>query len=216
MYQCVNLIQQEVNSIDNDVRSKYSQYNQIRTQLQTLNRKQTGNLSTRSLVSIVSPSILVSDSEYLETHLLAIPNSSVKEFNRSYERLTEWVVPRSAYYITKDDEYSLYAVTVFKKFGQDFLHKCRERKYIPRDFKVKEGGKEEEEREWQKTSAEEKRVWGETLRLGRTGWSEGMMCLVHCIVIRCFVESVLRYGLPLDFVVALVKVCSTFASRLGL
>ncbi len=33
------------------------------------------------------------------------------------------------------------------------------------------------------------------------------MCLVHVIVLRVFVETVLRYGLPLDFVAVLIKVC---------
>lgn len=79
---------------------------------------------------------------------------------------------------------------------------------MPRDYKFHEGGKEEEARELRKTEAEEKRVWGEALRLGRTGWSEAVMGLVHVIVLRVFVESVLRYGLPLDFVPALVKVSS--------
>lgn len=202
---------QEANSIDNDVRSKFNQYNSLRTQVQNLSRKQTGNLSTKSLVSIVSPDMLVSDSEHLETHLVAVPNSSVKDFTKSYETVSPMVVPRSAYWIQKDDEFNLYAVTTFKKHSQDFVHKCREKKWVPRDFKFKEGGKEEEQKEMKKTEAEEKRVWGETLRLGRTGWSEAVMCLVHILVLRCFVESVLRYGLPLDFIAAMVKVRAVFA-----
>lgn len=118
------------------------------------------------------------------------------------------VVPRSAYFITSDDEFSLYAVTTFKKHSQEFVHKVRERKCVPRDYKFKEGGREEEEKELKRVEAEEKRVWGETLRLGRTGWSEGVMCLVHVTVLRVFVETVLRYGLPLDFVAVLIKVCA--------
>jgi V-type H+-transporting ATPase subunit C len=117
------------------------------------------------------------------------------------------IVPRSAYFVSSDSEYSLYAVTTFKKHSNEFMHKCREKKWVPRDYKFKEGGREEEAKELRKTEAEEKRVWGETLRLGRTGWSEAMMGLVHVIVLRVFVESVLRYGLPLDSVTALVKVC---------
>lgn len=155
--------------------------------------------------------MLVSDSDHLETHLVAVPNSSVKDFTKTYETVSPMVVPRSAYWITKDDEFALYAVTVFKKHGQEFIHKCREKKWTPRDFKFKEGGREEEQEDIKKTDAEEKRVWGETLRLGRTGWSEGVMCLVHIMVIRCFVESVLRYGLPPDFVTALVKVSCRFS-----
>ena len=203
----ISLLQKEVNSIDNDVRAKYNHYNGLRTSLQTLHRKQTGNLSTKSLVSVVNPKVLVQDSEHIETHLVAVPNSNVKDFTRSYETISKFVVPRSAYFVTSDDEFSLYAVTTFKKHSQEFIHKARERKWVPRDFKFKEGGKEEESKELKKTEAEEKRVWGETLRLGRTGWSEAVMALVHVIALRVFVESVLRYGLPLDFVAALVRVC---------
>ena len=199
-------LNQEANSIDNDVRTKFNQYSSLRTQSRNLTSRQEGNLSTKSLVSIVSPDMLVSDSEYLETHLVAVPNANVKEFLKTYETISERVVPRSAYFIQKDSEFNLFAVTTFKKTSQDFVHKCREKKWIPRDFKFKEGGREEEQKELKKTEAEEKRVWGETLRLGRTGWSEGVMCLIHVIVLRCFVESVLRYGLPLDFMAALVKV----------
>ncbi|KAL2405019.1 V-type proton ATPase subunit C [Exophiala dermatitidis] len=201
----IDLLTKEVNSIDNDVRSKYNQYNSIRTNLQSLIRKQTGNLSTKSLLSIVSPDILVQNSEHLETHLVAVPNSGVKDFMRSYETLAPMVVPRSAQFVASDDEYTLYAVTLFRKYAHEFVHKARERKWVPRDYKYKEGGKEEEERELKRVEAEEKRVWGETLRLGRIGWSEGVMCLVHVVVLRVFVETVLRYGLPLDFVAVLIK-----------
>lgn len=116
------------------------------------------------------------------------------------------VVPRSAYFITKDREYELYAVTVFKKYGQEFVHKAREKKWVPRDYKYEENGDQKETKELEKVQADEKRQWGETLRLGRTGWSEGVMVLVHVVVLRVFVETVLRYGLPLDYVAGLVKV----------
>ena len=197
---------QEASSIDTDVRSKYNQYSQIKTTLQNLTRKQTGNLATRSLVSVVDPNLLVQSSEYIESHLVAVPNSYRKEFLKSYETLAPMVVPRSASAVASDDEYTLYTVTTFKKHSAEFLHKVRERKWVPRDFKFKEGGKEEEAREIDRLTAEEKKVWGETLRLCRTGWSEGVMVLIHVLVLRVFVETVLRYGLPLDYVSALVKV----------
>jgi V-type H+-transporting ATPase subunit C len=116
------------------------------------------------------------------------------------------VVPRSASFISQDEEYSLYAVTTFKKHSQDFVHKARERKWVPREFQYKEGGKEEEEKEVDRVSAEERKLWGETLRMARTGWSEAVMAWVHVIVLRVFVETVLRYGLPLDFVCGFLKV----------
>lgn len=125
------------------------------------------------------------------------------------------VVPRSAYFVDSDSEYSLYAVTMFKKHSQEFVHKARERKWVPRDFKAQEGGKEEEVKELRKAEQEEKRVWGEMLRLCRTGWSEGVMAAIHVVILRMFVETVLRYGLPLDFVAAVVKVRFLFLLNLG-
>lgn len=116
-------------------------------------------------------------------------------------------VPRSATQIAEDDEFTLYAVTTFKKHSQEFIRKCREAKWTPRDFKFQEGGKEGEQKELERAGKEERKVWGEALRLGRTAWGEAVMAWVHVLALRVFVETVLRYGLPLDFVCGLVRVC---------
>jgi V-type H+-transporting ATPase subunit C len=165
-----------------------------------------GNLSTKSLTPIVDPGLLVQDSEYLETHLIAVPTSARKDFIRSYETLAPMVVPRSSIQVAQDDEFTLFAVTTFKKTSAEFLQKCREQKWTPRQYKYVEGGREEEQRELDRVAKEEKKVWGEALRLGRTGWSETVMIWAHVVTLRVFVETVLRYGLPLEFVCALVKV----------
>lgn len=156
----------------------------------------------------MDPKVLVQDSEYLETHLVAIPNNSKKEFLKTYETIAPMVVPRSALEITHDEEFTLFAVTGFKKHGPEFVHKCREMKWTPRDYKYVEGGREEEQKEVERVSKDERKTWGEALRLGRTGWSEAVMIWTHVLTLRVFVETVLRYGLPLEFVCALVKVRS--------
>ena len=166
-----------------------------------------GNLSNKSLTAIVDPSLVIQDSEYLETHLVAVPNTIIKDFLKTYETISPMVVPRSAQMIDSDDEFTLYAVTTFKKHSSEFVHKCRERKWTPRDFKYKEGGKEEEQKEVERVRKEERKVWGEALRLGRTAWGEAVMAWVHVLALRVFVETVLRYGLPLQFVCGLIRVC---------
>ena len=165
-----------------------------------------GNLSNKSLTAIVDPSIIIQDSEYLETHLIAVPKQLTKDFLKAYETLCSMVVPRSAQLIDSDSEFSLYAVTTFRKTSAEFVHKCRERKWTPRDFKYKEGGKEEERMEVERMEKEEKKVWDQALRLGRTAWGEAVMAWVHVLALRVFVETVLRYGLPLQFVCGLVRV----------
>lgn len=166
-----------------------------------------GNLATKSLASVVDPRSVVQNSEYLETHLVAVPAQQVKEFLKTYETVSPMVVPRSATFVASDDEFTLYAVTTFKKHSLEFVHKAREHKWIPREFKYVEGGKEEERREVERVGGDERKLWGETLRLGRTAWSEAVMVWIHVLVLRVFVETVLRYGLPLDFVCTLIRVC---------
>ncbi|KAL8793533.1 MAG: hypothetical protein Q9195_003906 [Heterodermia aff. obscurata] len=209
----IDMLQKEITSIDNDVKNKYNQYNQVKTSLTVLQRKQTGNLSNKSLTTVVDPSLVIRDSEYLETHLIAVPNTITKDFIKSYETLCQFIVPRSAIQIDSDDEFTLYAVTTFKKTSQEFIHKCREHKWTPRDFKYKEGGREEEQKEVEKVAKDEKKVWGEALRLGRTAWGEAVMAWVHVLALRVFVETVLRYGLPLSFVCGLVRTTPKLMKR---
>ncbi|KAJ4380457.1 Vacuolar ATP synthase subunit C [Didymella sp. IMI 355093] len=209
----IDLLQKEIQGIDNDVKAKFSQYNQTKSALAAAERKKTGNLSSKSLVSVVNPNSLIRDSEYLDTHLIAVPNVTVKEFYKQYEELTPMVVPRSANQLAKDDEFTLFAVTVFKKHSTEFIHKCREKRWTPRDYKYKEGGKEEEAKEADQLTRDAQKQWGEALRLGRTGYSESAMIWIHVLALRVFVETVLRYGLPLDFVCGLVQTGDAKAAK---
>lgn len=125
------------------------------------------------------------------------------------------VVPRSANKLAADDEFTLFGVTTFKKHSTEFIHKCREKRWTPRDFKYKEGGKEEEAKEADQLAKDERKLWGEALRLGRTGYSESAMLWIHVLALRVFVETVLRYGLPLDFVCGIVQVKSRDCDESG-
>lgn len=209
----IDNLQKELQNIDNDIKAKFNQYNAVKTNLATLQRRQTGNLSTKSLTPIVDPALLVQESEYLETHLVVVPTLARKDFLRSYETLAPMVVPRSSIQVAQDDEFTLFAVTTFKKHSAEFLQKCREQKWTPRQYKYVEGGKEEEQRELDRVAKEEKKVWGEALRFGRNGWSESVMVWAHILTLRVFVETVLRYGLPLEFVCALIKTTEKQAKK---
>lgn len=167
------------------------------------------------MTPVVDPKLLIQDSEYLETHLVVVPNNFKKDFLRSYETISPMVVPRSSIEIASDDEFTLYGVTTFKKHSAEFQHKCREMKWTPRDYKYKEGGQEEERREVEQVSRDERKCWGEALRLARTGWGECAQIWIHVLALRVFVETVLQYGLPLDFVCGLIKVRQTASISLN-
>ncbi|KAF2771690.1 ATPase, V1 complex, subunit C [Teratosphaeria nubilosa] len=200
-------LQKEIAAVDNDVKAKFNQYNQSKTNLAQIQRSTTGNLSQKSLTAVVNPDKILKpeDSEYLQQILVAVPKQGSKEFLKSYETLAPFVVPRSGELLARDDEFELWAVTVFKKHAAEFTHKAREHRWTPREIKFHEGGREAEEQEQRKLEKEERRIWGEALRLGRTGYSDAVMSWVHVLALRVFVETVLRYGLPLAYVCGIVK-----------
>ncbi|RPD63161.1 ATPase V1 complex subunit C [Lentinus tigrinus ALCF2SS1-7] len=201
----VDVLSKEMTSIDNVMKTKLTNYNLAKGSLVQMQRKKTGNLSVRSLVDIVKKEHFVSDSEYLQTVLVAVPKNSVKEWNVKYERLTPMVVPRSSTLIDADDEYSLFAVVIFRRVHDDFVQKCRENKFIVREFSFSEEAIEKQREELETADTTEKELWTELLQVSRTNFSESFQVLVHLKVLELFVESVLRYGLPAHYIGFFVK-----------
>ncbi|KAI5478816.1 V-type H+-transporting ATPase subunit C [Pseudohyphozyma bogoriensis] len=203
----VDALTKEAGMVENAQRVKGQEYQLVKGQLATALRKKTGNLSTRSLAEVVSSEDFkaTSDSEYLDTVIIAVPVNLVKEFEGSYEKLAGMVVPRSATKLASDDEFILYSVVVFKKVKDEFSQKCREAKFIVRDFTYNEEEIEKSKVELIKLEESEKELWTELLRLSRINFAELYAILVHLKVVRAYVESVLRYGLPAKYFAMIVK-----------
>ena len=135
------------------------------------------------------------------------------------------VVPGSVQLVLEDEESCLFAVTILKSqyeagyyegdefiagttvdFEKKFEESCKERRYVLRPFTFDPNAAS--------TSAmalEQLQVETDSMRSGLTRWSkthygEAFVAWMHIKVIRVFVESVLRYGLPVDFTAALIKV----------
>jgi len=201
----VDVLNKEMTSIDNAMKTKLNNYNMVKGSLTQMQRKQTGNLSVRSLVDVVSKEDFVGDSEYLETLLVAVPKNAVKDWNSKYERLTPMIVPRSSSLIASDEDYSLFGVVAFRRVHDDFVQKCRENKFLVRDFVYSEEGLAKQRQDLSMADTTEKELWTELLRLSRTNFSESFKILVHIKVLRLFVESVLRYGLPANYIGIAIK-----------
>ncbi|KAJ7107667.1 hypothetical protein C8R43DRAFT_905708 [Mycena crocata] len=209
----VDALTKEMTSIDNAMKAKLTNYNLVKGSLVQMQRKKTGNLSLRSLVDVVSKEDFVQDSEYLETLLVAVPKANVKDWNSKYERLSTMVVPRSSTSVASDDEYTLFSVVLFRRVHDEFVQKCRENKFIVRDFVFSEEEFAKQHQELEMADTTEKELWTELLRLSRTNFSESIQILVHLKVIRLFVESVLRYGLPANYTGIVVKPDSKSAKK---
>lgn len=107
------------------MKTKMSAYNSVKSQLSGLQRKQVGNLSTRSLADVVKKEYFVLDSEYLATILVAVNKTSTEAWLAKFETLTQMVVPRSTQKIAEDDDYSLWTVTLFQRVVDEYMNKCR-------------------------------------------------------------------------------------------
>ncbi|EGO00458.1 hypothetical protein SERLA73DRAFT_181053 [Serpula lacrymans var. lacrymans S7.3] len=205
LQETVDVLNKDMAFIDHVMKSKLNAYDIAKGSLTQLRRKGTGDLSVRSLVGVVSKDDFVPDSEYLETLLVSVPKNLVKVWNAKYERLTSMVVPRSCKAICSDNEYTLFSVIVFRRTHDEFVQRCRENKFIVRDFVYHEELIANEQEEIQIAESTERELRAQLVRLTRANFSEAYQVLVHLKVVRLFVESVLRYGLPADYIGLAIK-----------
>ncbi|TRY88591.1 hypothetical protein DNTS_029994 [Danionella cerebrum] len=208
------IISKQVSQIDNDLKARASAYNNLKGNLQNLERKNAGSLLTRSLADIVKKDDFVLDSEYLITMLVVVPKTSYADWQRTYETLAEMVVPRSTNLLFEDQESGLFSVTLFRKAMDDFRHKARENKFTVRDFQYNEEEMKADKEEMTRLSTDKKKQFvcfmatplrGPLVRWLKVNFSEAFIAWIHIKALRVFVESVLRYGLPVNFQAMLLQ-----------
>nr|KAG5692165.1 hypothetical protein BaRGS_020713 [Batillaria attramentaria] len=129
-----DMIGKQVSQIEADLKTKANAYNNLKGNLQSLERKATGSLLTRNLADLVKKEDFVLDSEYLVTLLVIVPKNVSNDWFNKYEKLTDMVVPRSSRIVFEDSDSLLVNVTLFQKVVDEFKHHCRENKFVVRDF----------------------------------------------------------------------------------
>ncbi|XP_059365739.1 V-type proton ATPase subunit C 1-B isoform X1 [Carassius carassius] len=266
------ILSKQVSQIDNDLKARASAYNSLKGNLQSLERKNVGSLLTRSLADIVKKEDFVLDSEYLITLLVVVPKTSYPDWHKTYETLSEMVVPRSTKLLVEDQDSGLFSVTLFRKAIDDFKHKARENKFMVRDFQYNEEEMKADKEEMTRLSTDKKKqfvrvqlskfdsIWniiksstmllmsnlkmyqphsqlerpwalislhfnirkrkkisndnngqsasalqGPLVRWLKVNFSEAFIAWVHIKALRVFTESVLRYGLPVNFQAMLLQ-----------
>jgi len=190
------VINAQNHKFDEELKSKSSEYNNLIHALSAEERKASGNLTVRDISECVKSEDVV-QTEYLETVFLVIPRHSQKDFLGTYERMGQYVLPRSAKVIEEDGDFALYRVVLFKKFLQDFSSSAREKRYIVKDYVYDPNKSLKAERK--KMEAERDKQKKNMIRWCKTNFAEAFVGWVHLKAVRIFVESVLRYGLPINF-----------------
>ncbi|XP_026530098.1 V-type proton ATPase subunit C 2 [Notechis scutatus] len=198
-------LSKQITQIEADMKSRAAVYNNIKGNLQNLERKTAGNLLTRTLTDIVNKDDFVLNSEYLITLLVVVPKTSYVQWQKNYESLSDMVVPRSTKMIAEDSEGGLFTVTLFRKVIDDFKTKARENRFMVREFYFDEKELKCEKDEMRKLASDKKQQYGPLLRWLKVNFSEAFVAWIHIKALRVFSESVLRYGLPVNFQTMLLQ-----------
>ncbi|KAI1288371.1 V-type proton ATPase subunit C [Halotydeus destructor] len=200
-----DIINKQIAQIDADMKTKHSAYNSLKSNLQSMERKQTGSLLVRNLGDLVKKDHFVLGSEYLTTLLVVVPKAYFKDWLLRYEQLAPMVVPRSSVMVTEDNDHGLFSVTVFNKVVDEFKQNARENKFIVREFNYNEADIVAGKHELERLENDKKRQFQVLLRWLKVNFSESFIAWIHVKALRLFVESVLRYGLPVNFLAVMIQ-----------
>ncbi|XP_028995325.1 V-type proton ATPase subunit C 1-B [Betta splendens] len=207
----VDIINKEILQAEAELKTQTLAYSTVKSSLQILEHKQEGSIKNHSLNEIVKKEDLVV-SEYLTTVLAMVTRSSYVKWEGTYESLSEFVVPRSSRKLYEDQEGGIFAVTLFKKDLSRFKAKAQESKFIVREysFDVEEQMKEE----IQQLAVHKKEQYGVFVRWLKMTFSQVFIAWIHLKALRVFVESVLRYGLPVNYQAFLLQTDKKRSKRL--
>ncbi|PIA39467.1 hypothetical protein AQUCO_02600131v1 [Aquilegia coerulea] len=194
----VDNIHAQVAKIEDDLKVRVAEYNNVRSQLNAINRKQSGSLAVRDLSNLVKPEDIVS-SEHLVTLLAVVPKYSQKDWLSSYETLTTYVVPRSSKKLHEDNEYALYTVTLFGRVADNFRTNAREKGFQVRDFEYSPEAQEGRKQDLERLLQDQETLRASLLQWCYTCYGEVFSSWMHFCAVRVFAESILRYGLPPSF-----------------
>ena len=199
-------INTDLANLDAELKKASAEYLVEKTALGQAEKKSTGSLMTRNLAPYVTAEDF-HDSEYLVTLLVVVPMGLDTQWMNSYDSLTQFVVPRSSKRVAVEDdpENSLYTVTMFRRVVDNFKSAARESRFIVRDFTFDADAIKQAASSHDAMVVEVDRKWRELIRWCSVQYAEAFQSWLHLKAIRIFVESVLRYGLPVNFMAAVVR-----------
>lgn len=207
----LQLLLGSVNRLDEEVRIKCGAFQELKTQVTNISKKDTATLGTKDLMDVLNPQI-TSDQDFVKTeHLITVcvvvPRGQDKDFLTSYERMESNVVPMSAkkFDCTDKDGNSLWRVILFPASLEGFRKGCREKKFIVREFTYSQEAWQEQKDKCANLEAELKKQESFLRRVCHAAFSDTFVSWMHLKAMRLFVESTLRFGVPANFCAFMVK-----------
>jgi len=156
---------------------------------------------------------------FLTTLYVVVPKNDQKFWRTNYEGLLDesnekkvedevqpqvphFLVPRSSVLLAQDNDSCLNSVVVFTKDIEEFKAACRSRRYTVRRNDPSTVINEEEKQSLKKAQDKKKKL---LVRWALNSFGDAFNGWLHLKCIQCFVESILRYGLPPECVAMLIS-----------
>ncbi|TRZ02648.1 hypothetical protein DNTS_024389 [Danionella cerebrum] len=197
------IISKQVSLVDVELKSRRASFSQMKSRHRAFERKTEGRLQSHALSNIVRKEDLVLNSDYLVTLLVVVPRAAYTVWETTYESLSKFVVPRSSQKLAEDAEAGIFTVTLFKKVCAEFTANAKKHKFTVREYNPDEA--EKQKQEMQQLASEKKELCRALKCWLKLNLSEIFVAWVHIKVLRTFIESVLRYGLPVNFQTLLLQ-----------
>jgi len=209
----VKVIMSEVSGLDEEQRKRSTSYQQLLAAVRSQNRAKTGNLLVRDLTEVIQqqPDCYI-ETENLTTLYVVVPKHKAREWQECYETLVEdyyiggGVVPRSSRLLATDNEYHLYTVVIFRIIVPDFKQEACLRKFTVRDWSADPDPMLSVEVRLQQMQERLHKKKEKLSRWCNMAFAVAFIAWVHLKAIQTFVESILRYSFPADFVPILIGV----------
>ncbi|XP_056111824.1 V-type proton ATPase subunit C 1-B [Rhinichthys klamathensis goyatoka] len=197
------IITKQVLQVDTELKSRRAAYSHLKASSQSFERKNEGSLQTRALTNIVKKEDLVLNSEYLTTLLVVVPRTAYTLWEKTYESMSKFVVPRSSRKLVEDADAGIFTVTLFKSVISEFKAHAKIHRFTVREYNSDEA--EKQKQEISRLAVDKKELYRTFVCWLKVNFSEIFVAWIHVKVLRIFVESVLRYGLPVSFQAVLLQ-----------
>jgi len=215
-----------VQKIDEDCRSQGQAYSDVKGQKSALTKQgAAATFPTRDLVDLLTPKVVKKDdfieTEHLTTVVVILGRGQEAEFKKWYENPVvkttrikdgrevehteeldsiQTVIPGSAEKFEKcgedKDGNTVWRVVLFKSCKDKFQSLARQSKFTVRDFEYNPTKLEELESKRKDVEADAATKLQKLQDFCKLAWSDVFTAWLHVKAMRCFVECVLRYGLP--------------------
>jgi len=214
--------QEQVGSIEEEYRQKMTDYSNVAHAVAQYERSLQANLAIRDLTDLVDVDDII-DSEFLITLFIVCTKHQEKEWEAVYESFSsdpdsapskdsggrpsviEYVVPGSSRRVAEEGDQCLLTVTLLKRFKELFKQEAVKYHVTVREVKIDKENYKSGKEKYQEMKKEMKEKQNKLFQWCQTNFTEVFTAWAHLKALRVHVESILRFGLPPEYVAAVIK-----------